>query len=155
MSTGIIEIIKRAALEAMENAQPTDIRTGLVIETDPLTIQITPQFILPESVLIVPRHLTDYTVKVSFNWETEEAGSHNHSYSGNTENVGGGSGEEALSEHSHTYTGSVSTVNDHTHIIESVEEKKLTIHNKLEKEDKVALLKQKGGQFYYILDRIE
>jgi hypothetical protein len=128
MSYGFAKLIKQAALEAMENGQPTDLRTGVVISTDPLKVQVSPLFILPESVLIVPRHLTDYTVNVSFNWETERAGAHsNH----------------------------VGLVPDHSHGVQSDGDRTLTIHNKLKVNDKVALLRQKGGQFYYILDRID
>lgn len=130
--TDLIKIIKRAAVEAVENGQPTDIRQGIVTNTNPLTIQITPQFILPASVLIVPKHLTDYTVKVSFNWNTEGAGSHNHTCP----------------------EGTTSSASDHSHTISSGGDKELTIHNALQVNDKVALLRQKGGQFYYILDRI-
>jgi hypothetical protein len=118
MSTGLIKIIKQAAMEAVESGQPTDIRTGVVTNVKPLTIQITPQFILPSEVLIVPKHLTDYKVKVSFNWNTEVADTHKH-------------------------------------IVQSEQEKDLIVHNALKIGDKVALLRQKGGQFYYILDRIE
>lgn len=128
----LIRLIKRAALEAVENGQPTDIRQGIVTNNNPLTVQITPQLILPASVLIVPKHLTDYTVKVSFNWTTEEAGSHNHTCP----------------------EGTTSSVSNHSHTISSGGDKEITIHNALQINDKVALLRQKGGQFYYILDRI-
>lgn len=146
--------MKQAAMEAVESGQPADIRTGLVTNTEPLTIQITPQFILPASVLIVPKHLTDYTVKVSFNWETENAGQHNHGYSGNTASTSGGSGESAFSSHSHSYSGTTENTPDHKHVVKSEKDKEITIHNALQVNDKVALLRQKGGQFYYILDRI-
>ena len=138
MSHGIATLIKQAAIEAMENGQPTDLRTGIVISDNPLKIQITPQFILPESALIVPRHLTDYKVTVSFNWDTDYAGGHSHTY--------------VCAEGG---TNTTDNESNHAHNIKSVEEKELTIHNKLQQNDKVALLKQKGGQFYYILDRIE
>ena len=133
MSTGLIKIIKQAAVEAVENGQPTDMRTGIVTKTNPLTIQVTPLFILQSSALIVPRHLTDYTVKVSFNWNSEYAGEHNHSCT----------------------DGSTDTEPDHRHVVKSEREKELTVHNALKVNDKVALLRQKGGQFYYILDRID
>lgn len=147
--------MKQAAMEVVESGQPTDIRTGLVTNTEPLTIQITPQFILPSSVLIVPRHLTDYKVKVSFNWETENAGQHNHNYSGNTASESGGSGESSFSSHSHSYSGTTENRPDHKHVVKSEKDKEITIHNALQVNDKVALLRQKGGQFYYILDRID
>ena len=65
MSTGLIDIMKRAAMEANENSKPCDLRYGTVISENPLSIQITSQFILPESILIVPEHLTDYEVETT------------------------------------------------------------------------------------------
>lgn len=102
MSTGLIQLIKRVALEAVDNGQPTDIRTGVVTSVSPLVIQITPQLSLPNSVLIIPRSLTNYSVVA---------------------NVDG-------------------------------ESKTITINNALKINDKVALLRQKGGQSYFILDKI-
>jgi hypothetical protein len=154
MSTGIVEIMKRAAMDAIESRQMCDLRFGTVVSTSPLKVQITNQFTIPESLLIVPKHLTDYTVKVSFNWNTEGAGSHKHSYSGSTENASGGSGESSFSSHSHSYSGSTGTESDHKHTVKSDKNKSITIHNALGVGDKVALLRKTGGQSYYILDRI-
>lgn len=65
MSTGMIDIIHRAALEAMENIKPCDLRFGTVSSVNPLKVQITNELIIPESLLIVPEHLTDYSVNVN------------------------------------------------------------------------------------------
>lgn len=127
MSSGIIPIIKRAALEAMRNEQLCDLRFGTVISVSPLKVQVTNQFILPESVLIVPEHLTDHQVPVSFDWDT--------SMEVETETA-----SEEVPNHSHTIT--------------SNKTKKMTIHNTLKSGDKVALLRKTGGQTFYILDRI-
>lgn len=140
MSTGLIEIMKRAAIEAVDTGQPCDLRFGTVTSVSPLKVQITNQFTIPESLLIVPRHLTDYEVIVSFEWEseldgkhkhgysgtTQNAGSHNHSYSGSTGNSSGGSGESAFSSHGHSYSGTTGTESNHAHdysgtTVESIE----------------------------------
>ena len=84
MATGLIKLIKTAALEAVDNSQPTDLRYGIISSVKPLKVQITPQFTLPESVLVVP----------------------------------------------------------------------LRLKNELNKGDKIALIRQKGGQSYYILDKV-
>jgi hypothetical protein len=102
MSTGIIKVIKQAALEAVENGQPTDLRYGVVTTTAPLRIQITPQFTLPSSALVVPKRLTDHTIEVVTDGVT----------------------------------------------------KTITIKNALQKDDKVALIRQKGGQSYFVLDKV-
>lgn len=124
MSTGLVKIMKQAAVEAMESGQPTDLRYGLVTSVNPLKIQVTPQFILPESVLIVPQHLTNYTVPISVNW--------------NTDNKSGGSGDSSFESHNHSISGT----------------KTITINNALNVNDRVALLRSKGGQSYFVLDKV-
>lgn len=64
MSTGLVKVIKDVAMDAVDNAKMSDLRFGTVISTSPLKVRITNQFILPESILIVPQHLTDYEVEV-------------------------------------------------------------------------------------------
>ena len=71
MTTGLIEIIKRAAKEVYENDQPTDLRFGTVVSTSPLKVQVTNLFTIPQSMLVVPKHLTDYEVEVTVDWTTE------------------------------------------------------------------------------------
>ena len=71
MSTGLIEIIKRASMDAIDNIQMCDLRMGEVVSISPLKIQVTNQFTIPQSLLIVPKHLTDYDVNVTLNGETQ------------------------------------------------------------------------------------
>ena len=125
MATGLIGIVKQAAMDAIDNAQMCDLRYGEVISVDPLKVQITKLFTLPESLLVVPKHLTDHEVKVTLEWNTEE--------------TSGGSEDESFASHNHALL---------------VEEKTMTIHGALVVGDKVALLKKQGGQSYFILDRI-
>ena len=124
MSSGLIQIMKEASLSAMANEQLCDLRYGKVISTSPLKVQVTQQFILPESLLVVPQSLTDYEIDVSVDWTT---GSRS-----------GGSGEASFASHTHAVSGN----------------KKLKIHNALKIGDKVALIRKQGGQSYLILDRI-
>lgn len=67
MSSGLIDIIKTAAMDAVNNTQMCDLRYGTVVEVSPLRIRVTNQFIIPESLLVIPQHLTDYDVNVSLN----------------------------------------------------------------------------------------
>lgn len=115
MSSGLIDIMKRASMDAFENSKPCDLRYGTVISTSPLKVRVTNQFILPESILIVPEHLTDHEIKVTtsgYNWEDDN--------------------------------GNKIEKTEHT----------IKFHGKLKVGDKVALIRQSGGQFYYIIDRI-
>ena len=65
MASGLIDIMKRAAIDAEEAGQPCDLRTGTVKTVSPLSIQISSQLILPEALLIVPEKLKDYTMEVT------------------------------------------------------------------------------------------
>ena len=64
MSTGLIDIMKRASLDAIDNAQLCDLRYGTVVSIKPLKVQVTNLFTIPSSLLVVPQHLTDYEVQV-------------------------------------------------------------------------------------------
>jgi hypothetical protein len=59
MSSGLIELIKRASLDAIDNAKMCDLRYGEVVSTSPLKIKITNQFVIPSSLLVVPKRLRD------------------------------------------------------------------------------------------------
>ena len=62
MSSGLIDIMKRASLDVMDANQMCDLRFGTVSSVKPLKVQITNQFTIPDSLLIVPQHLTKYTI---------------------------------------------------------------------------------------------
>lgn len=128
MATGLIDVMKRASMEAVANAQMCDLRYGEVTSTNPLKVHITNLFTLPASMLVVPEHLTDHEVKITtsgYGWVTEDKS--------------GGGGMAAFESHNHEINQSQKTVK---------------IHNALKVGDKVALLRKQGGQSYYILDRI-
>lgn len=125
----LINIIKRAAQAAVENGKPCDLRYGTVVSTEPLSVRVTPSFILPAGALIVPEHLTDYEVETSllsaYGWGTQESA--------------GGAGDAAYEAHDHGIVH---------------ERRKIKIHAALKTGDKIALLRQSGGQFYFVLDRL-
>ena len=128
MSTGLIDIMKRACLDVMGTADLTDLRYGNVISTNPLKIQITNQFTIPSSLLVVPEHLTDYEIKVTttgYGWVTD--------------NKSGGSGDPAFASHNHDINQTQRTIK---------------VHGALKVGDRVAVLRKQGGQSYYILDRL-
>lgn len=141
MSSGLLDIMKRAALDAVDAGQPCDLRTGTVKSVSPLSIQVSSQLILPEALLVVPKSLTDYEVLVSMDWSSESAGGHTHSYSGTD------SADD-------NYSGTTNPAGEHTHSMVSDKSKTMIIHNALKVGDKVALIRKYGGQFFYVLDRI-
>lgn len=129
MSTGLIDIMKRAANDANEAGQPCDLRYGTVVSVSPLIVQVSHQLTIPASLLIVPKALTNFTVPVSLNWLTKPVVDHVHYFNGeNTEEAG---------EHLHQ-------------LISNNGELSMTIHNGLKVGDNVAMVRQKGGQKYYI-----
>ena len=69
MSSGLIEIIKQASMDAMDNAQMCDLRYGTVASVNPLKVQVTNVFTIPKALLIVPKHLTDYEVTMLIDGE--------------------------------------------------------------------------------------
>ena len=62
MASGLIGLIKQAALEAVNNSQVCDLRYGEVVSVSPIKVKITSQLIIPSSLLVVPQNLTTYQV---------------------------------------------------------------------------------------------
>lgn len=61
MYSGIIPIIKKAALDAVESTQPVNIVFGTVTSASPLKIQITPKLVLKSGNLVVAARLSKQT----------------------------------------------------------------------------------------------
>lgn len=139
MSTGLIEIMKRASLDAMNNAQMCDLRYGTVVSTSPLKVKITNLMTIPSSLLVVPQHLTDYKVDCTITHPSQ-------SISSATEESAELVDEDApISQHTHKFNITTD---------KQTSKSTVTIHNSLKLGDKVALLRKQGGQSYFILDRI-
>lgn len=132
MATGLIDIMKRAALDASDDAKFADLRYGTVVSTKPLKVQITNQFVIPGSMLVVPKHLTNYKVNINLNLDIGAGGKHKHTYDEDNKET-----SEVL-DHTHKITGGNS----------------ITIENALKVGDRVALIRKQGGQSYFILDKI-
>lgn len=77
MASGLIDVVKRAALEAIANEQPCDLRYGTVVSTLPLRVRVTSQLTIPSALLVVPQHLTDYTVNTTTDSEKKTITIHN------------------------------------------------------------------------------
>ena len=61
----MLEIIKKAALEAVGSGKPVAIQTGTVVGINPLEISLDQRLTLPEDFLIVPESLTRYEIDLS------------------------------------------------------------------------------------------
>ncbi|MFS8534835.1 MAG: DUF2577 domain-containing protein [Limnochordales bacterium] len=77
----LLELIKKAGLEAVQANNPVQVLFGEVVSADPLTVQVDQRFILTSEFLVVPERLAPCEVDLS----------HTHQYPG-------GETEEALTE---------------------------------------------------------
>lgn len=126
MTTGIVQIIKETAVNAVNASNPVSFTFGTVIKENPLEIKIDNNLILKQEdgVLKLARNVTDYEVEMTMQWTTE--------------NTSGGSGESSFESHNHGIRG----------------KKKVTIHQGLKLNEKVILVKIQGGQSYLVWDRV-
>ena len=120
----LLNIIKKAAIDAVNASQPSDFCFGKVISAKPLKISVEQKMTLGAAQLILTRNVTDFKTKVTVDWTT---GTNS-----------GGSGESSFASHAHEVAG----------------KKEMIIHNALQVGDEVILLKKKGGQKYLVLDRV-
>ena len=120
----LLNIIKKAALEAVEASQPSDFCFGKVTSIKPLKILVEQKMTLGAAQLILTRNVTDFKTKVTIDWSTETKS--------------GGSENSSFASHDHAVSG----------------KKEMTVHNALQIGDEVILLKKKSGQKYLVLDRV-
>lgn len=80
----IIEIIKRAAMEATKSQKPAEIAFGTVENENPLEIRVEQKLLLYSEQLILPRSMTDFELEIELEASTENGGepAHNHGISG-------------------------------------------------------------------------
>lgn len=76
---GLLNAIKQAAKEQNASESPATVCIGKVLSISPLSVQIDQRFTLPAENLIVPQHLTSYSVSVSLSGSTGTADGHSHS----------------------------------------------------------------------------
>lgn len=143
-----LKLMKKSAVEAVVASKPADLKFGKVISISPLKIKVDQKLILNDAQLVLSRHVTDYRLSVTFDWETEIIGHHSHGYSGTT--ASGGSEDP----HSHGYGGTTEPNGSHKHKVISNKDKTIVIHNALKIGEQVALFQLAGGQKYFVLDRI-
>lgn len=123
-SNDLLGLIKRAALDAEEQAQPCDFLFGTVTNESPLKIRVEQKLELGMPQLVLTRNVSDYSIKIK------------------GENIG---------RFYYTEDGDKADVAPpHVHAIGEIEVK---VRNALKTGENVILLKQRGGQKYLVLDR--
>ena len=125
MLPNAVELVKQAAVEAVEATKPVQYLFGKVISVSPLKIQVSAKSIYTEKMLILTRNVTDFEVDMTVSHITE--------------NRAGGSGDPAFASHNHDYKG----------------RKKFKVHNALIVGDEVVLGRVQGGKRFVVLDRIK
>lgn len=120
-----VEVVKKAAVEAVEASKPVNILFGTVLSASPLKIQVDQKSIYTSKMLILTRNVTDFEVDMTVNHTTEEKG--------------GGSGMAAFEPHNHDYSG----------------RKTFKVHNALQAGEKVLLVRVQRGKKYVVIDRVK
>lgn len=83
----VVELVKKAALEAVEASKPVQFLFGTVISVSPLKIQAGQKSIYTERMLVLTRNVTEYQIEMTASFQTgEPAGgvveNHTHSIAG-------------------------------------------------------------------------
>lgn len=137
----LIEIIKKASMDAMNESQPMAIMFGTVKSINPLKIQVDQKLILDEAFLVLTDAVREHVVYMTVEHKTEKTKvTHGHNF---TDVTPGGSvpsmTETEDIEHDHEYKG----------------KKKFIVHNGLNTNELVVLVQIQGGQKYLVLDRVD
>lgn len=147
-SSDLVKTIQEAAINAVNEAKPSDIFFGTVQTVSPLSVFVEQKLILTEEFLIVPENLTDYKTEISFDDPSIK----------NQVSVG----HRIPDEHAVLITDPDKSPEASKEVILtgelSFQEKvkhKITVYNALKSGEKVILIRQHGGQKYLILDRTE
>lgn len=77
-----VNLVKQAAVEAVEAAKPVQLLYGVVVSATPLSIQVDQKVFYSEQMLVLTRNVTDFTLDISLSAETEEVAGHSHAMNG-------------------------------------------------------------------------
>jgi len=125
----LVELIKIAALDAVNESKPVNVLFGKVISISPLKINVEQKLTLTEEQLILTSNVMDYKTKISF--DNPEIKNIVKNYS--IDDVPG-------SYYKLTFQEKV--------------QNEVTIYNGLKIGDEVILLQLQGGQKFIVLDKI-
>lgn len=131
----MIDAIKEIVEKLLERKKMTKLEYGIVESIDPLTIRVDAKKLLQAEDLILSHLVRDYYVDITVQHSTDSiygSWDTNHDHPNVSKNV-------IPIDHEHEYKG----------------RKKILIHNGLLTGEKVVMIRQEGGQIYYILDRVD
>ncbi len=123
-ANGLVEAMKRAALDAQESMKPVNVYFGEVTAMAPLKIRVEQKMTLGEEQLILTRNVTDYKLDIELKWITETG---------------------VLED---------KTAMEPLHFHDIAGKNTLLVHNALNVGDEVILIRQQEGQKFIVVDRI-
>lgn len=121
----LLSIIKQISVNAIMEGKPVDIQYGTVESAEPLVIRTNQKLLLEAEDLVLSNMVQDHTVDMTVSHQTEEI-----------ELIENRSTD--YKKHRHEYKG----------------RKKITLHYGLKAGEKVLLLREQGGQKFFIVDRV-
>lgn len=125
MYSGIIPIIKQAAVDAVNATQPVQFVFGKVTSVSPLTVQVTPKLTLGAANLVICDSLTKKEIDIVVKGNTGKVEAHSHTFSDTSTSDGGHSHDlssgsaKSGGSHTHGLSGSTKTSNSHSHELSS------------------------------------
>lgn len=125
MLPNVVDLVKQAAVEAVDQSKPVHLLFGQVISVSPLKIQVDQKTAYTQKMLVLTRNVTDFEVDMTVSHVTKKRA--------------GGSGDPAFEAHDHEYKG----------------KKKFLVHNALIVGDWVVLGRIQGGKRFVVFDRIK
>ncbi|WP_196029372.1 DUF2577 domain-containing protein [Longicatena caecimuris] len=163
-NSNLTELIKKAAVEAVNASNPAAFYFGTVTSTSPLNINIEQKMDLSEEFLILTSSVKDYEVDMTFNFNTEQTMlDANHTHESES------SGELEIESKLEPEQEGTKIVNEiksmpsssikeamidlsHNHSIQG--RTTVTVHSGLKTGEKVILIRMQGGQKFVVLDRM-
>ena len=130
----MVQLVKKAAVEAVEAAKPVQFLFGQVISASPLKIQVDQKSIYTEKMLVLTRNVTEHEIDISISAQSVVI-SHGHPVTDTY--TGGGTAQEI--NHNHPIKG----------------RKKIKVHNGLVVGGWVVMARIQKGKKYVVLDRIK
>lgn len=130
----MVELMKKAAIEAVEASSPSGIFFGTVVSPSPLKINVEQRLTLEEPQLILSTLVSEFTVNMTVDHYTQNETEHTHA----VQDTYTGGGSSSPTSHLHAYRGT----------------KAFRVHLRLQAGEKVILLRVQGGQKFIVLDRV-
>ena len=129
------DIIKQCTEGQINQMQLCNVRIGVVVQENPLEIEVDQRYILAAEALVLARQVTEHTIEMTVDHWTEDEIEHTHA----VQDTYTGGGTSSPTAHRHAYQG----------------RKKFIVHNGLKNGEKVLMVKASGGQRHFVIDRIE